>query len=162
MSGAVVRLAGLADREVLVDALVWAADWRDDRGLSPATIAAQPDAWRYLDGWMRSDDFGIVAELDGTAVGAAWARVMPADDPGYGFVEAGVPELTVGLAPEHRGKGTGRLLLVTLLDEARARGVRGMSLSVEDGNVAARRLYVACGFSVVGRVGGSDTMVLWF
>ncbi len=162
MTGVVVRLADAGDRDVLVDALVWAADWRGDRGLSPATIAAQPDAWHYVDGWMRSDDFGIVAELDGTAVGAAWARVMPADDPGYGFVEAGVPELGVGLAPEHRGKGIGRLLLVALLDEARARGVRGMSLSVEDGNVAARRLYVACGFSVVGRVGDSDTMVLWF
>ena len=34
-----------------------------------------------------------------------------------------------------------------------------MSLSVEDGNHAARALYTRHGFSVVGRNGGSDTML---
>lgn len=34
-----------------------------------------------------------------------------------------------------------------------------MSLSVEDGNAAARGLYERHGFVVVGRNGGSDTML---
>jgi ribosomal protein S18 acetylase RimI-like enzyme len=34
-----------------------------------------------------------------------------------------------------------------------------VSLSVEDGNAAARALYEHYGFRVVGRTGGSDTML---
>jgi hypothetical protein len=42
---------------------------------------------------------------------------------------------------------------------AAARGLPGISLSVEDGN-RARSLYSRLGFQVVGRSGNSDTMLL--
>lgn len=161
MTGVVVRKAAVGDVDVLVDALVAALDWRGDQGATRATVAAQPDVWHYVDGWMRLGDFGVVAELAGIPIGAAWARLMPAGEPGYGFVDVSVPELTAGVAPGHRGRGVGRLLMTALLDEARAQGVPGLSLSVEDGNDAARHLYESCGFTVVGRNGDSDTLVLW-
>ncbi|MDF2575580.1 MAG: family N-acetyltransferase, partial [Agromyces sp.] len=44
-------------------------------------------------------------------------------------------------------------------DEARRRGLVGISLSVEDGN-RARHLYERAGFRVVGRNGNADTMLL--
>jgi L-amino acid N-acyltransferase YncA len=61
---------------------------------------------------------------------------------------------------EARGQGGGSLLLGALIENARARGIRALSLSVEDGNAAARSLYERAGFTVVGRAGNSDTMVL--
>lgn len=33
------------------------------------------------------------------------ARCLPASAPGYGFVAADVPDVTVGLLPGHRGRG---------------------------------------------------------
>jgi GNAT superfamily N-acetyltransferase len=50
-------------------------------------------------------------------------------------------------------------VLEHLIDDARARGRKAISLGVEDGN-RARHLYERAGFTVVGRNGGSDTMLL--
>ena len=49
--------------------------------------------------------------------------------------------------------------MAAVVDSAGQRRIPGLSLSVEDGN-SARRLYESAGFEVVGRNGGSDTMLL--
>ena len=58
-----------------------------------------------------------------------------------------------------RGPGVGRRLLVALIETARQRGRRALSLSVEDGNPAVR-LYAEVGFRAVSRDGNSTTMLL--
>ncbi|MEU5976496.1 GNAT family N-acetyltransferase [Streptomyces sp. NPDC047315] len=114
----------------------------------------------YVTDWPRPGDFGVVAEGEaGNPVGAAWARAFPVDDPGYGYVGPGVPELTLGVLPEHRGRGVGGALLDALVEAAVEQSVAGLSLSVEDGNPAVR-LYMTRGFLAVGREGASDTMLL--
>jgi ribosomal protein S18 acetylase RimI-like enzyme len=70
-----------------------------------------------------------------------------------------VPEASIGVAPAWRGQGIGTALLDELIVRARAHGLRGISLSVEDGN-RARVLYERAGFRVVGREGNSDVMLL--
>ena len=52
----------------------------------------------------------------------------------------------MGITAGMRGKGAGRLLLNTLLKEARQRGERSMELEVIDQNTGAIHLYEACGF----------------
>lgn len=52
----------------------------------------------YIAGWPRDADLGVIAQADGERIGAAWLRFLPAADPGYGFVAADVPELTIGVA----------------------------------------------------------------
>jgi ribosomal protein S18 acetylase RimI-like enzyme len=118
-----------------------------------------PALAHYVTGWPRPGDFGTVAVAGEDVAGVAWARLFPDDDPGYGFVAADVPELTIAVRPGHRGRGLGGTLLDAVLAQARARGLRAVSLSVEDGN-RARRLYERAGFVVVGRSGTSDTMLL--
>ena len=114
----------------------------------------------YVSGWTRTGDFGFVAVGGaGEPIGAAWARVFNADDPGYGFVAADVPEISMGVAKRHRAKGVGRLLLGALVVQAREIGHGRLSLSVEDGNRAAN-LYREFGFIVAGRKGGSNTLTL--
>ena len=66
----------------------------------------------------------------------------------------------MAVVPDARGRGVGGALLSACLDHARSRGWRALSLSVEDGNTAARALYERHGFRVTGRNGGSDTMVV--
>ncbi len=90
---------------------------------------------------------------------AAWLRLLPEHDRGYGFVDAATPELSIGVVPTHRGRGIGSLLLNALVVPARAQRHEALSLSVEPDN-PARRLYERCGFQVVGAVDGTITMLL--
>ncbi len=57
-----------------------------------------------------------------------------------------------GLAvdPGHQRTGAGRALVHAVVQQARARGARKLSLRVLGPNVTARRLYEACGFTVEG------------
>ncbi len=112
---------------------------------------------RYVDGWGRADDFGIVAETGGVPVGTAWARLMPADAPGYGYVDAATPELTIAVLPGFRGKGVGSRLLGELLATAEA-SYPALSLSVTRTN-PARRLYRRFGFIVVAETASAVTMI---
>ena len=76
------------------------------------------------------------------------------------------------VAPEGRGHGNGRSLLLSAVERARAQaGVEQIHLAVATRNSAARALYVAVGFVVYGtephalKLGGDyldeDLMVLW-
>ncbi len=76
---------------------------------------------------------GGVAE-DGPPVGAAWLRLLPEHDRGYGFVDAETPELSIGVVPTHRGRGIGSLLLEALVGSAREQRHEALSLSVEPDN----------------------------
>jgi GNAT superfamily N-acetyltransferase len=154
-----IRPAVPGDREALVDALLQAVNWAPDRpALDREAVLAEPKLAHYVVGWPDPGELGVVATVAGEAVGAAWLRYLPVDDPGYGFVAADVPELSVGVVPARRGQGIGRALVRRLLDDARGTGVERVSLSVEREN-PARRLYLAEGFAVVEQLGDADTMV---
>ena len=141
--------------------LALAADWRPGTAVRTGAAArADPALGRYVLGWPGARDRGVVAETaGGTGIGAAWWRLLPADRPGYGFVSAEVPELSVGVLPEHRGRGIGTALLGALLATAVDDGVAGLSLSVERDNPAAS-LYGRLGFVEVESGGGAATMLL--
>jgi ribosomal protein S18 acetylase RimI-like enzyme len=157
----VIRDAEALDLRSLSVALAHAADWNGNAPLSPGEALLRPDLAKYLSGWPWPDDLGVVASIDGRDVGAAWARRLTSASPGYGWVSDDIPELTIGVDPAVRGQGVGQALLDAIVLRVRATAP-ALSLSVEDGNLAARALYAKAGFVVVGRVGGSDTMLLEF
>lgn len=124
------------------------------------SILQEPSLAHYLSGWGRPGDRAFLAEAGGAPIGAAWYRLMPENDPGYGFVAADIPELGIALSPAARGGGVGTLLMEHLIAQARVDGYRGLSLSVDPRN-AALRLYERLGFTYVGAdEGGSWTMLL--
>jgi ribosomal protein S18 acetylase RimI-like enzyme len=157
----VVRRAGADDAGFLAQMLAHAMAWRPGSTPPPETTVR---ASRYVVGWPRAGDGGLVAEAGVSGegdrdVGAAWYRVMTADDPGYGFVDGDTPEITIGVVPSWRRRGVGRRLLVALLEVARADGHHALSLSVEHDN-GARRLYESIGFESHEKVGDAWTMVV--
>ena len=102
----------------------------------------------------------MVAEGDSEEpVGAAWWRLFPPEDPGFGFVNASTPEVAIGVVEDWRGRGIGARLLDALIVRARAEGLPALSLSVEKDNDAVH-LYERAGFRRVSAVGGSWTMHL--
>ncbi len=156
-----VRPATADDGPFLERMLVAAADWRP--GSPPRTIEqvlSDPALAHYVVGWPGPGEFGVIAEDDdGTRLGAAWCRYLAPDDPGYGFVAAQIPELSIGVVAEARGQGLGRSLMNRLIDDARTHGVGQLSLSVELDNVALH-LYASLGFTTVAEADGAATMVL--
>ena len=157
----VIREALREDADFLARMVAVAFDWRAGVPVRsvPAVLDASETA-RYVAGWPHAGERGVVAEVAGPhRVGAAWWRYLPVDDPGYGFVDVDVPELSLGVASDHRGQGLGTALMRNLVALARAERLRALSLSVEPDNVA-RRLYERLGFVQVGTNGGSMTMLL--
>ena len=139
-----------------------AAFWDPDRFVLPVAEArAIPELAAYIDGWGRPGDTGLLVE-DDEPLGAAWFRSFTAEAPGYGFIDAAIPELAIAVEPAARGRGVGTALLTALIDRAVSDGAPGLSLSVSGGN-PSRRLYERAGFvEVVVDEGGSATMVLRF
>ncbi|QYG92318.1 GNAT family N-acetyltransferase [Iamia sp. SCSIO 61187] len=131
-----------------------------DGGQHPPELLADDHLRRYLDGWGRAGDVGLVAWEDGRRMGASWLRLMTPERPGYGFVDAATPEVSVAVVDGAWGRGLGRSLMLGALDLAAAHGHARVSLSVALTNVRAAGLYLSLGFVAVGPDGeGSMTMV---
>ncbi|QXC60028.1 GNAT family N-acetyltransferase [Aquihabitans sp. G128] len=142
-------------------AMLGAASAPDGPPLAREEVEGNEVLRRYLDGWGRPGDVGVVAEADpgvdaegeptagGELLGAAWYRSFTAAEPGYGFVDEATPEIAIACTPEARGKGLGRQLVAALLGQARSDGVAQLCLSVVATNVAALRVYEHQGFVTV-------------
>lgn len=154
-----LRSARADDFTFLTEMLLEACNWSSTPWFTLDKLRADDKVWRYVAGWPRATDFGVVAELDGTPAGAAWARLLPADRPGYGYIADDVPELTLGVSEAFRRQGIARAVLTELITIARSTPCRRLTLSVDPDNHAAN-LYRSLGFQQVGRNGTSDTMVL--
>jgi GNAT superfamily N-acetyltransferase len=152
------RPAGVEDFTFLATMLGEAAVWRPDKPTPTAdAVMADPRYARYLTGWPRHGDYGLIAELD-EPVGAAWYRTFTGETRGYGFVAEDVPELSIAVVASRRREGIGRRLLVELIEASVAEGHPAVSLSVAEDN-PARGLYASTGFVPVEQHGGSWTMV---
>jgi GNAT superfamily N-acetyltransferase len=151
-----LRTAGDGDLQFLRAMLVEAAYWRPDAIRPPFP---DPQLARYVEGFGRPGDLGVVADQDAEPVGAAWWRYFSAAAPGYGFIDEATPEISIGVLPAHRGHGIGTALLGALLREARDRQIGRLSLSVERDNPAAA-LYERLGFRALHRDGSAVTMAL--
>lgn len=152
-----LRPALASDAAFLTEMLVAAAFWRPEGPVGTSDVVLHdPELAHYVSGWPQAGDLGVVAEAD-QPVGAAWLRFFTADDPGYGFIDAAIPEVSMGVLDPWRGRGVGRRLLVALILAARETGLPALSLSVETDNYA-HELYESCGFQSVTQASGSVTM----
>lgn len=129
----------------------------EDEVHPPREIVDQPPIRKYVAGWGKPGDAAWVADCDGRLIGAAWYRLFAEDDPGYGFINARTPELSIALRPDFRHRGVGTELLKAVLRQAASAGFEAVSLSVDLRNPAAR-LYQRLGFLEINRVGHVSLM----
>jgi len=128
-----IRLRALADAP---DAFSTTLDTQ--QVLPPETWAA-----RLSNAAASGKDYPLVAELQGQAVGMAWAKV-DADDASI------VNLFQMWVAPEARGQGVAGGLLEEAIRWAGARGAQALQLGVNCANLPAVRLYERAGFAETG------------
>jgi ribosomal protein S18 acetylase RimI-like enzyme len=148
------------DESFLWDMLIEAVCWRPGGPRPPREeVFSNPALARYVEGWGRPGDAAVVALApdSGERIGAAWYRLMPPEDPGYGFVDSVTPEISIAVVRERRGAGVGRALLRAMMDTARSEGFAALSLAVEEDNPAIS-LYERAGFRKLFPTGGAWTM----
>ncbi|NJQ05548.1 GNAT family N-acetyltransferase [Streptomyces lonarensis] len=147
--------AGVALREMsAAEYPEWLAAEREDyvrawtdRGLPPAAAARRADSayTRLLaEGPVTPGTILRVLEIGGGRAGALWLRnggELPDGAESYVY--------SVAVAPEQRGRGLGRALMVEAERVCAAAGLRLLGLHVFADNTPARRLYDALGYRTV-------------
>ncbi|WP_276887883.1 GNAT family N-acetyltransferase [Faecalibaculum rodentium] len=108
------------------------------------TIIHQPELALYIEDFGQADDICLIAEIQGTAIGAIWSRIM--ND--YGHVGEDTPSLAIALFEEYRNQGIGTVLMKAMLQRLKEAGYRQVSLSVQKANYAMR-MYEKAGFRTV-------------
>jgi len=147
-----IRRGGLPDLPFQRNLLRHAYHWRVNVYETEIPVS------RYVDRWGRVGDAAVIALEDGRPVGAAWYRLYPEGAPGYGFVDAETPELTIAVVPGKRGHGYGTELLDGLLERARGEGHAQISLSVQKDS-EQEAFYARHGFERVADRGTAVTML---
>ena len=142
-----VRLRELAaadvDRVAQIESVTNPSPW--PRSLFAGELDLSPSVRHWL-----------VAVAGGTVVGFG----------GLSFVLDTAHLLNLGVDPDHQRRGIGRRLCRELEDEARRRGVSGLTLEVRESNRAAITLYRSLGMAPAGtRPGyypdGESAMIFW-
>ncbi|MBB4211092.1 ribosomal-protein-alanine N-acetyltransferase [Rhodothalassium salexigens DSM 2132] len=101
--------------------------------------------------WRRSD---LVAALDQPTMTALVAETPAGVTMGYALARRAADQaeiLSLGVAPDNRRSGCARHLLRQMVKRLKRQGVSHVFLEVRETNVAARALYEAAGFRVIGR-----------
>ncbi len=153
----------VADGEFIWHMVFLASRSHEQPGETTVTIRDNFELFCHFGDWGLPGDFGLVAELDGSPVGAAWVRLLPPEPHQEGwFIDAETPELVMAVAPQHQGQGYGEPLLAELLrccDDL----YPAVMLTARDASKAIG-LYQRHGFvhvkTIVNRVGGSSVVMV--
>ena len=108
--------------------------------------AFSDDVWvdRLSAGAESPTELPLIVEDGKRPIGLAWARIAPEDSDVAALYQ-------VWVDPEYRRHGVGRLVIDTVLDWARAAGVRQLLLSVALGPSSALEFYRRAGFLEIGQ-----------
>ena len=124
------------------------------RDVSPVALVADDEAcWQVRSGLYErrlreGTAFGLLAELDGRAVGYAFCCLLDGPDDTFPVGERYADLYSLSVAEDVRGQGIGTRLLDGVDAELERRGIPALRISVLAGNEPAQRLYERRGLQV--------------
>jgi len=150
-----------AEELYVLDDLMYESIYQPE-GSEPVSrdVIRLPEVSIYIDAFGRKkDDYALVAESDGRIIGAVWVRILAGAIKGYGNIDGNTPEFAISLYSEYRNRGTGTLMMQTMIDFLKEKGYAQASLSVQKENYAVR-MYRKLGFEIVRENGQDYLMIL--
>ena len=132
VNGSLVLCFKQEDYPKLEDFLYHAIFVPEGEELPPYEIIFQPEIYVYVKDFGNESDSGVVAEINGQVIGAAWARIIPA----YGNIDDKTPELAISVLPSFRSQGIGTALMESLFKLLQLKNYSRTSLSVQQDNPA--------------------------
>ena len=149
-----IREIEKSDYQVLEDFIYWAIYVPPGAQPPERDIIFNSDVFIYINNFGGENDCGVLAKVDGKAIGAAWTRIIPA----YGHIDNQTPELAISVLPEYRDKGIGAELMERLFELLSGRGYRQTSLAVQKESPAVR-FYIRLGYEIIGEKAEEYLMV---
>lgn len=148
------------DQAFITEMLYQAIHVKEGEAPPPRSILKEAKLIKYYAIIGLDTDIGYIAidEESGAEIGAIWLRVFSKDNPGWGYLADNIPELSIAVLPNYRGRGVGSLLIKHLLEQTIELYPK-ISLSVDADNKALQ-LYKQHGFIEIKEVEGSITMLL--
>lgn len=119
-----------------------------------ATFETQTPAWEKWD----ADHLKVgrwVAEVPSSNI-LGWVALSPVSGR---CVYGGVAEVSVYVAPDAKGKGIGKALLMKVIEDSEAHGFWTLQSGIFPQNIASQKLHERCGFRFIGyreKVGKRD------
>ncbi len=151
MPDIIYRLSIATDTPALWEMLTYAARMPDDVAANIAAAQADPFLQKYVAGWGRAGDLGVLAvDESGETVGAAWVRLLEHNFHARNYAVENIPELVLGVRPALRGQGIGTALMEALIAACHGH-YPVIVLSVRLVNPAVR-LYERLGFVTVEEI----------
>jgi ribosomal protein S18 acetylase RimI-like enzyme len=117
-----------------------------------------PELIIYYKDFGKASDVCLVADLNGTLIGAVWTRIFPETEKGFGFVDENTPELSMSVKKDYRNLGIGAKLLTSMLEKLKQLKYQQVSLSVDKDNYAFG-MYQRFEFELVHSDEKSATMI---
>lgn len=124
-----VKIRPLRDNEtpLLADfnyQVVYVVDWQKPQ----SNFVKRPDFIKFISAYgVHKDDICFAADVDGSVIGAAWARNST-------LQKQELPDLVISVYPGYRGNGIGTKLLRALISAMRKDGQPGLSICVNKEN----------------------------
>ena len=148
-----------SESSFLEDMLYYAIYVGEGNPLPSRNIIYEPNLYKYIDKWDEKKDIGyvIVEQETKNKLGAVWLRTFCKNDKGYGYISEDIPELSIAIYPEYRGKGLGTSLINYLISQLPTH-INSISLSVDIQN-PAKRLYERIGFKDYSINNGTAIMI---
>ena len=140
----------LPEEQGILDEMLYEAIFKPEGNEPvPRSVIQIPEINVYIDGFgSKKDDYCLVADLNGSIIGAVWVRILAGEIKGYGNVDDQTPEFAVSLFKEYRNQGIGTLLMQKMIEHLKNRGYKQTSLSVQKKNYAVR-MYQKLGFEII-------------
>jgi len=141
----VIRQIIEKDYKILEEFLYWSIFTPPGFNLPERNVICHPSIRIYIDKFgSKKGDNGVIAELDGVPVGAAWTRIIPA----FGHIDYNTPELAISVLPQYRSRGIGSELMNELFQSLLKKSYKQTSLAVQKENQAVN-FYLRLGYNIV-------------
>ncbi len=101
----------------------------------------------------------MVADHDGTIMGAVWVRVLPSKLKGYPIIDDQAPQFAISVKQEYRNQGIGTVLMDQMIQYLKKKGYAQAALHVDKTNYALK-WYQRLGFVIAAENEDDYIMVL--